>query len=387
MTEPRLSPNSSALTSVAGSLFVALFLFPLLAAAIPEKSGVDTSTEFSIPALDKVWIFPRDHASHPDFQTEWWYFTGQLFVDDRKRTQAPLSEDLFQAQADFGFQLTFFRRALFSAPLGTANGDALLAHGAFTDVKASNFTFEKRYQRQGISSELSQASTSTLDVSVGNWQARLNPQDASEIELYYSVENIEVKLLAKVTLLPMYQGENGFSRKGTCNTCASHYYSLPRLELSGTVTKDGETKSVRGLGWMDHEFMSNALQPEQEGWDWISLMTNNGDSIMFFRLRSRNKSAQYSACSIMSKDGVTRSCRAEFNTKKFWHSPRSGARYPSHVELLIDDLTFQLIPLISDQELSDESMSYYEGAIRDANGKGFGYMELTGYDKPLTQRF
>ncbi|MDQ2919375.1 MAG: carotenoid 1,2-hydratase, partial [Verrucomicrobiota bacterium] len=22
--------------------------------------------------------FPRDHHSHPDFKTEWWYFTGNL---------------------------------------------------------------------------------------------------------------------------------------------------------------------------------------------------------------------------------------------------------------------------------------------------------------------
>ena len=24
------------------------------------------------------WSFPRDHGAHPEFRTEWWYFTGNL---------------------------------------------------------------------------------------------------------------------------------------------------------------------------------------------------------------------------------------------------------------------------------------------------------------------
>src|SRR5579871_4489818 len=41
--------------------------------------------------------FPRDHGAHPDFQTEWWYYTGNLATQDGRR---------------FGFEFTIFRRAI-----------------------------------------------------------------------------------------------------------------------------------------------------------------------------------------------------------------------------------------------------------------------------------
>ena len=42
-------------------------------------------------------VFPADFGPHPDFQTEWWYYTGNLETQDGQH---------------FGYQLTFFRRAI-----------------------------------------------------------------------------------------------------------------------------------------------------------------------------------------------------------------------------------------------------------------------------------
>ena len=39
-------------------------------------------------------VLPADHASHPDYRIEWWYYTGNLDATDGRR---------------FGYQLTFFR--------------------------------------------------------------------------------------------------------------------------------------------------------------------------------------------------------------------------------------------------------------------------------------
>ena len=44
---------------------------------------------------------PADHASHPDYKIEWWYYTGNLDATDRRR---------------FGYQLTFFRIGVDPAP-------------------------------------------------------------------------------------------------------------------------------------------------------------------------------------------------------------------------------------------------------------------------------
>ena len=43
------------------------------------------------------WVFPDDYGPHPEFQTEWWYYTGTLQSSDGSQ---------------YGYQLTFFRRGL-----------------------------------------------------------------------------------------------------------------------------------------------------------------------------------------------------------------------------------------------------------------------------------
>ena len=71
------------------------------------SSTVSARAQFELPPADISafaraidpwdWQFPRDHGSHPAFQTEWWYYTGNLADADGRR---------------FGFQFTIFRRAL-----------------------------------------------------------------------------------------------------------------------------------------------------------------------------------------------------------------------------------------------------------------------------------
>src|SRR5258708_7317395 len=40
--------------------------------------------------------FPRDHFDHPEFRTEWWYYTGNLRSEKGRR---------------YGIELVFFRQA------------------------------------------------------------------------------------------------------------------------------------------------------------------------------------------------------------------------------------------------------------------------------------
>jgi predicted secreted hydrolase len=48
------------------------------------------------------------------------------------------------------------------------------------------------------------------------------------------------------------------------------------MDADGQVTADGKTYAVDGLGWMDHEFSTSTLGPEQVGWDWFSLQLDDG---------------------------------------------------------------------------------------------------------------
>src|SRR5260370_3488293 len=81
--------------------------------------------------------FPRDHFDHPDFQTEWWYYTGNLKSADGRR---------------FGFELTFFRQAVSRDPAKAATWDVqdlYLAHLALSDLDGEKFYHAERPNRSG----------------------------------------------------------------------------------------------------------------------------------------------------------------------------------------------------------------------------------------------
>ena len=64
---------------------------------------------------------PADHASHPDYKLEWWYYTGNLDGAGRR----------------FGYQLTFFRIGVDPAPANPSRWavrDLYMTHLALSDV-------------------------------------------------------------------------------------------------------------------------------------------------------------------------------------------------------------------------------------------------------------
>ena len=72
-----------------------------------------------------------------------------------------------------------------------------------------------------------------------------------------------------------------------------------------------------------------------------------------------------------------------------WRSAATGAVYPVRQDLGIrtpqGTLHWQLTPLFAAQELDSRRSGlpvYWEGAVRTSGGRG--YLELTGYDQPLT---
>jgi predicted secreted hydrolase len=77
-----------------------------------------------------------------------------------------------------------------------------------------------------------------------------------------------------------------------------------------------------------------------------------------------------------------------FTTERTWHSPRTGADYPVErvltVRLPEGPRQWRVTPLFDDQELDSRNGGgpvYWEGAARVPGGRG--YLELTGYFKPL----
>ena len=330
------------------------------------------------PAVERghALAFPRDHGSHPAFRTEWWYVTGWL-RDARER--------------EFGVQVTFFRTRPGVAEESAskfAPTELLFAHAAIADPALGRLRRDERAARAGFG--LAQASQGATDVAIGDWSLRLGADDR------YATRIVARDFALDLTFAPgaplLLQGEQGVSRKGPRDAQASFYYSRPQLATRGTVTIGNETLDVRGVAWLDHEWSSEYLGSDARGWDWTGINFDDGSALMAFVIRGGDGGAYWAGGARQSADGSVRILARDevrFTPQRRWRSPRTNVEYPVAMRLDVADATYDLVPLMDDQELDSRASVgtiYWEGAVRamrDSRAAGRGYLELTGYGGPL----
>jgi predicted secreted hydrolase len=331
------------------------------------------------------FLFPEDFGPHADFQTEWWYYTGNLEDSEGRH---------------FGYQLTFFRRALIPEALAEAresewaSNHIYMAHFALNDTQEGQFYAFERFSREGV--ELAGATSLPFQVWLEDW--RVEQIDSSEFILFAKNQEIEIELLLSDDKGPSLHGNQGYSQKGPESGNASYYYSQSRLASEGTIQIGEETFDVSGQSWKDHEFSTSALSAGQIGWDWFSIQLDDQRDLMLFQIRRDDGSIDpYSAASIILENGRVISLSAnQFSLEAgdHWESPHSGAQYPLQWEIKIPSQGIELyiVPLIKDQELN-LSFIYWEGAVRVEgliDGKavtGMGYIEMTGYAASMEGQF
>jgi predicted secreted hydrolase len=191
---------------------------------------------------------------------------------------------------------------------------------------------------------------------------------------------------------PLLQGEAGFSQKARDPRSASHYYSMPQLRVSGSIRRDGRDEAVRGTAWLDHEWSSEYMAQGAAGWDWAGINLDDGGALMAFRMRGKDGATLWAGGSRRGPDGKTeilRNGQVEFAPRRNWRSPRTGAAYPVSLTVRAGDLALDIEPLMENQELDARVTTgtvYWEGAVRAlSNGRniGKGYLELTGYWRPM----
>jgi predicted secreted hydrolase len=342
--------------------------------------GGEAESGFARAIEPREFVFPEDHASHPDYRSEWWYFTGNLATPTGRH---------------FGFELTFFRFATAPPSQVAESGSAWrtdqiwMAHLAVTDSAGRRFFARERLSREAL--DLAGATSAPLRVWVEDWSATGEQTDG---RLAFRLEArdgpLGLSLDVSSTLPPIANGERGLDRKGASPGNASFYYSVPRLNAAGSITIDDEVFPVTGLAWMDREWSTSSLDPGIVGWDWFALHLSDGRSLMVYRLRTvSGESSPYSGGSIVSTDGRrTALTAADFTLTALdhWSSPATGTRYPIEWRLVIPlaAVDLMLSPYLDDQELN-LSVRYWEGAVHAASAGAAesltaqGYMELAGY--------
>ncbi len=331
-----------------------------------------------------IYEFPRDHGAHNEFLTEWWYYTGHLRTESGKRV---------------GFEVTFFRvgAEVPETDLGTDWDlrDVHLAHFALTLIEDDEFRYYEKLNRS--SQFLAGAEEETLQVFNEGWTASAAADGSIRLKASEGGDSLDLRLVSSKP--PSIHGRDGISVKAVGEGFASHYYSLSRLAVAGTVTLEGLTERCTGTAWMDHEFGSATLREYQQGWDWFSIQLDNNIEIMLYIIRRVDGTPDVtSSGSIVLSDGnVIHLEKDDFSvvSKRVWKSPDSGASYPLDWEIRINpfDVSLRVRALMDNQELQTDrstQVTYWEGAV-EVSGRfggtvvgGQGYVEMTGYDKRFT---
>ena len=351
-----------------------------IAAALVLWTGLSCA-QYQVALPGYAYQFPRDHFNHPAYQTEWWYYTGNLKAADGHR---------------FGFELTFFRQGMNGkAAEGTWSVRELyFAHLALSDLDGGSFYHTERFNRQGPG--LAGASLEQGRVWNGNWQVQWVGEQ-QELRGVAEKFGIELKLVSRKP--PVIHGENGISQKGAGEGHASHYISLTRLLAHGSVELSGKVYKVEGTVWMDHEFSTNSMAADEVGWDWMGLQLDDNTELMLYRMRHKDGSVDpFSSGTYVDAEGhATHLGLGDFTMQpagKTWTSQVSGAVYPVawNLEIRRYGLALQVRTDLVAQELTGRtrySPSYWEGAVAIAGSRnaspisGVGYLEMTGYNGAL----
>jgi predicted secreted hydrolase len=401
---------------------------PARATRIDALSSEGMPGGFALATEPRAFEFPRDHGPHPEFRHEWWYVTGHLDAAGGEH---------------FGFELTFFRFALLppsadaraaspgaaneSAPQATPPSDRAptrhdrasapndrgttrpdrsawrtrqiyMAHFAVTDLDRGTFVASEHYARDALG--LAGAQAEPFRVWLDDWSLGTPVGEAAEGSSYWQLrasdKGYDFDLQLRPVTPPVLNGDAGLSRKSDAPGAASYYYSIPRLATMGRIVRDGKPLDVQGLAWLDREWGSGSLGPDQQGWDWFALQLDDGSTLMFYALRKQNGARDpHSAGTWFAPDGKTQVLANEdvqIDVKDFWDSPR-GARYPARWQLRVPRLKLDvdIRPRLADQELA-LSTRYWEGAAL-INGTragtpivGRAYVELVGYANGAAKR-
>jgi len=358
----------------------------VLGLVLGVMAGAGAAGEFRLSQPGWRYEFPRDHGAHPDFKTEWWYYTGHLTAATGEL---------------FGYQLTFFRVGVRRPDPQARSAWSLhtlyFAHLALTDIAGRKFVYYEKAERGALG--MAGAETGRYRVWLADWQVELQGE---KHHLQAAGPDVAIDFFLTTDKPPVIHGQDGISRKAAGEGYASHYYSLSRMATQGSLRYGNRIYEIRGESWMDHEFSSSQLAPEQTGWDWFSLQLDDGQELMLYVLRRQDGQVDpFSSGTLIDPRGQGHHLSlADFaiEPSATWTSRKSGAVYPAgwHLKLPAYGYELTIQPTIPDQELitsQSTQITYWEGSVRVVGSrqgrpvKGQGYVELTGYAGSLGGRF
>src|SRR3954447_5072184 len=322
---------------------------------------------FSPVLPGKSFAFPADHGPHPDFRIEWWYVTANL------RDAAGVA---------LGIQWTLFRLASRPEPQaeGWASQQLWMGHAALT--RADFHRTSEKFARGGVGQAGVEAKP--FQAWIDSWQMRglegIRDDTVAPLELKASGADFEYELRLDADRPLVLQGDGGYSKKSEREQ-ASYYYSQPFFEANGRIAVDNNSIDVTGRAWMDREWSSQPLAPDQTGWDWFALHFNSGEKLMLYRMRQTDGN-NYTTGNWILPDGSTRQVPPEgisMTPNTLVEMEHRKLPVAWHIAIPSLGLSIESVPLNAKSWMGT-SFRYWEGPISfRGSHAGVGYLELTGY--------
>ena len=348
------------------------------------------------PADPQPVVLPRDDGPH-DRLTEWWYYTGHLKSADGRR---------------FGFEDVVFRAERGGFPVSWAS------HLALTDETGGQFHYAQRSEigpqvdgspraggagggagePTGFAFTVSGFDIANPTAVLGSpWTMRgaLGTDTLSAAASGKEVSGdpvaafgLDLRLAARKP--PALHDGDGYIDFGQAG--GSYYYSRTAMDATGSITLAGETLSVTGDAWFDHQW-GDFISVGAGGWDWFAVNLDDGTDLMLSLVRAADGTYPLVYGTLVDAAGATRHLAgADFTVTPTatWTSPATGAVYPAGwtVTLPGEDLEVRLSPTVAQQELDTRATTgvvYWEGSQRVSATRagsplgGEAYVELTGY--------
>ncbi|MFV2056601.1 MAG: lipocalin-like domain-containing protein [Thiohalomonadales bacterium] len=351
------------------------------------------------------FTFPIDHVAHSEYKSERWSFSGNVQTDSGRR---------------FGYQLTIFRVGLAGENTNSINRknfartqdetkskksrwrakNYYIAQFSVSDVLTKRYLAFERIQRNSLGlagalrkGENSKGGSNGVRIWVDDWNVDSISESFLPLRISVELNKVSIKLHLDELKSIVLNGNEGLFQMGRKPGNASYYYSMPRLDTTGTVVIKGETFRVSGVSWLDHEWSTSILEPGLVGADLFTLQLDDGRELMFSNLRREDDSKDSNSMgNLVHKDGsyeTILSREVEISIDDYWQSPQSGINYPAAwtIKLLRHEFELTVTPVFPDQEL-DFSIKSWKGLVdvtgRNLNGDqtaiiGHGYVSLNGY--------
>lgn len=328
------------------TLFVGALAGVGLTAATPDKGLIGPVN------------LPGDDAFLPNQDVQWWYWTGHLETEEGRK---------------FGFEVVFFSFDSFLVMRDQ------LTQVAITDVDADTFKFDEH-----LAFHLPQRTSKRFDLKAGPGDIIRAVGDSQIDRLHSEVGGYVLDLELEATKEPVlhYGGDAHPYRFGGY----TYYYSRVQMKTRGTITVDGKTYHVKGSSWYDRQY-GELYQAIVKGWQWFAIELADNRQIMLYDILGKSNRAER-AGSITDADGNTRALAGhQFQVEVLgkWTSPHTGCIYPSGWRVIVEGETFEIQPMVKDQELRARhgfwpGPEYWEGAASvDGAGPGKAYVELNGF--------